>query len=354
MDLRNSAHSATVHVAPYAGERAEWDAFVRNSPTSTFFHQTRWLDVVEQSFGYQRRDLVARRDGRIVGVLPLCKLSLPFRRACFMSLPFAVEAGVCADDDAARCALDGAAIALAERESAQYLELRDGAGGDGFAPREGIYCRFRRPLHPTDAENLDAIPRKQRRMIRVGQRSGLHVRIGASHLGEFHDLYARTARRFGSPVFALGYFRSLLETFGDDCVLMTVWHADSAIAGVLSFFFRETVMPYYAGSRREMLRYSPNDLLYWELMRHAVERGATAFDFGRSKVGTGAFAFKRHWGFEPQPLRYRVRALTGAPPARSLDDRWVRRLRRCWSQLPLSFTKLAGPALLRRLGPYYT
>lgn len=352
--MGDPACAACVRVDPYAGEREAWDAFVRASPTSTFFHQSRWLDVVEQCFGYRRHDLVARRAGRVVGVLPLCELAPPFGRACVMSLPFAVEAGVCADDAEARTALEAAAIAVAERQRAAYLELRDSAGGAGFSPREGVYYRFRRALLADAEDNLRAIPRKQRRMIRVGQRSGLTVEVGDSHLGVFHDLYARTARRFGSPVFALGYFRSLLETFGDDCVLMTVWHADSAIAGVLSFFFRETVMPYYAGSRREMLRYSPNDLLYWELMRHAVERGATAFDFGRSKVGTGAFAFKRHWGFEPQPLRYRVRALTGAPPARSLDDRWVRRLRRCWSQLPLSFTKLAGPALLRRLGPYYT
>ena len=354
MDLRDPINATALRVAPYAGERAEWDAFVHSSPTSTFFHQTGWLDVVEQTFGYRRRDLVARQAGRIVGVLPLCELSLPFRRACLMSLPFAVEAGVCADDDAARRALESAAVTLAAQQSAQYLELRDGAGGDGFALREGTYYRFRRALSRSDAQNFDAIPRKQRRMIRVGQRRGLHVRRDAAHLAEFHDLYARTARRFGSPVFALDYFRLLLETFGDDCVLMTVWHADSAIAGVLSFFFRDTVMPYYAGSRREMLRYSPNPLLYWELMRYAVERGATAFDFGRSKLGTGAFAFKRHWGFEPQPLRYRVCAVAGAPPTRSLDDRWVRRLRRCWSQLPLSFTKLAGPALVRRLGPYYT
>lgn len=350
----DTAHGATVRVDRYAGERDEWDAFVGGSPASTFFHRSGWLDVVEQSFGYRRHDLVARRGGHIVGVLPLCEVSRPFGRTCLMSLPFAVQAGVCADDAEARRALDAAAVALARRQKAESIEVRDGVGGDGFSPREGVYCRFRRALHASDEDNLRSIPRKQRRMIRVGQRSGLTTEVGDAHLGAFHDLHARTVRRLGSPVFAVRYFRLLLDTFGDDCMLMTVWHDGVAVAGVLSFFFRDAVLPYYAGSRREMLRYAPNDFLYWELMRHAVRRGARAFDFGRSKVGSGAFAFKRHWGFTPEPQGYRVCAFGSAPPVRSLDDRWVRRLRRCWSQMPLSFTKLAGPLLIRRLGPYYT
>ena len=90
------------------------------------------------------------------------------------------------------------------------------------------------------------------------------------------------SRRFGSPVFAARYFRVLLDTFAEDGLLMTAWLGTTPVAGVLSFFFRDTVMPYYAGSRREMLHCAPNDLLYWELMRHAVARGATAFDFGRT------------------------------------------------------------------------
>ena len=40
-----------------------------------------------------------------------------------------------------------------------------------------------------------------------------------------------------------------------------------------------------------------NDFMYWEVMRRASERGYRVFDFGRSKVGTGSYAFKCNWGF---------------------------------------------------------
>jgi hypothetical protein len=79
------------------------------------------------------------------------------------------------------------------------------------------------------------------------------------------------------------------------------------------------------------------------------------FDFGRSKKGTGAYEYKCHWGFEPEPLRYRVYVQNGGPvPDHSASDSNVQILRRVWKKLPLPVTKLVGPFLLRRYGAYYT
>ena len=52
-------------------------------------------------------------------------------------------------------------------------------------------------------------------------------------------------------------------------------------------------------------------MMYYQIMCHAARRGCTIFDFGRSKVGTGTYAFKENWGFEPQPLVYAVRTAAG-------------------------------------------
>jgi FemAB-related protein (PEP-CTERM system-associated) len=351
---RGADGGAPVRVEPYGGDRAEWDAFVLATASSTCFHRTAWLDTIERNFGYRRHDVVARRDGRIVGVLPLCEFGTFVTGRSLLSVPFAVEAGICAADPAARRALEQAAVAIGATRGAVSVELRDHAEAPEFRVREGVYCRFRRLLAARDAENLAAVPRKQRRMIRVAQRHGLRADPDRRHIAVFHDLYARTARRHGSPVFALRYFQTLLDAFGDDCLLLTAWRDDVPVAGVLSFFFRDTVLPYYAGSRRELSRYAGHDFLYWELMRAAVRRGVRWFDFGRSKLGTGAFAFKRHWGFEPEPLRYRVCTYGRSRPARSIEDAWVSPVRRAWSRLPLSLTKRLGPALVRRFGPYYT
>lgn len=347
--------SPPTQVESFQGSGAEWDEFVATAPHATFFHRFGWRDVLEQGFGFRAHYLAARRAGRLVGVLPLCAVPTGLRGRCLLSLPFAIEAGVCAADEPARRALEQAAIALSAASGAAFLELRDGLDGDDFRPRDGVYVRFRRPLHPTDEENFAAIPRKQRRMVRVGQRHGLTARSELADLDAFYDLHARSLRRLGTPVFPRDYFRRLLETFPGDCTLLTVRAGARPVAAVLSFRFRGTIMPYYAGSRRASFHLAANDFMYWELMREACRHGATEFDFGRSKPGTGAYAFKRHWGFAPEPLRYRVHAGAGAAAAqRSIDDRGVRLLRWGWRRLPLACTTRLGPVLLRRFGASYT
>lgn len=351
--MQSTSSTSATRIEPVAS-RHEWEDFVQTAPEATFFHRRGWMDVLEETFGFRSRLLVARRDGRLVGILPLCELCPPFGRPRLLSLPFAVEAGVAAVDDEARRALEDAAVSLARELGARCLELRDGLGGAGFHLHGDLYCRFRRSLSPCDDENFDRIPGKQRRMIRRGQASGLRACV-ETEVDVFHDLHARSQWRLGTPVLPRRYFASLLRHFPEDSVVLVVWRGDTPVAAVLSFFFRDRVLPYYAGSRDEYFRYGINDFMYWELMRLACGRGARTFDFGRSKRGSGAFDYKRHWGFVPEPLRYRVHALgRGAPRSRSVDDASVRLLSWGWRRLPLSVTKKVGPLFSRHFAPYFT
>jgi hypothetical protein len=87
-------------------------------------------------------------------------------------------------------------------------------------------------------------------------------------------------------------------------------------------------------------------------MRHAVaRRGARRFDFGRSKAGTGAFDFKRHWGFEPEPLTYGFWLPDGgSPPEINPLNPKYRLFVELWKRQPLWLSKLAGPLIARQLG----
>jgi FemAB-related protein (PEP-CTERM system-associated) len=342
-------------VSPYAGERDTWDAFVRRTPGGTFFHLIGWKEVLERTFGYTAHYLIARRGGEIAGVLPLVELHAPLMERCLLSVPFGVDGGVCSADGAAQQALDSAALALGRARGARYVELRDGRAAPGFHVRTGRYARFRRALHADDATELAALRPKRRYMIRLGQRNGLTARVDAADLPVLHDLYALTARRLGTPVFPLRFFRTLVARFPDETVILTVRRDGVPAAAALMFLFGDTACPYYAGSRRDFFRYAVNDFLYWELMRHARRRGARVFDFGRSKVGSGAYLFKCLWGFTPEPMRYRVYAFDAdAAPERSSGDANLRRLQQLWSHLPLPLTKLLGPFIVARYGAYYT
>jgi hypothetical protein len=91
--------------------------------------------------------------------------------------------------------------------------------------------------------------------------------------------------------------------------------------------------------------------MYYALMNHARRRGCKQFDFGRSKVGTGAYAFKKNWGFEPEPLSYAIRTADGAA-ARDVNPMSPKyRLQvALWQRLPLSVANWLGPAIAKGLG----
>ena len=86
-------------------------------------------------------------------------------------------------------------------------------------------------------------------------------------------------------------------------------------------------------------------------MCHVARAGYRMFDFGRSREGTGAYNFKRHWGFEPVPLPYQYVLADGSQHAEPQS----RRIRRCtwrceaWKRLPLPLTKVVGPRLTKYL-----
>jgi FemAB-related protein (PEP-CTERM system-associated) len=131
-----------------------------------------------------------------------------------------------------------------------------------------------------------------------------------------------------------------------------VLHEGRPVAAVLNFHFRNEVLPYYGGGTREARGLAANEVLYWEVMRRAGrERGATSFDFGRSKAGTGAFDFKKNWGFAPQQLHYCYRLAEGsAIPENNPNNPKYRLFIDLWKRLPLPLANLLGPPLVRGLG----
>jgi FemAB-related protein (PEP-CTERM system-associated) len=231
-----------------------------------------------------------------------------------------------------------------------YLELRNLQNQGLALSTKSLYVTFSREIASTEEENLEAIPRKQRRMVRQGAKHGLRAEIGQDHLDGCYEIYAHSVRNLGSPVFPRALFRAIGTAFDKDCRVLSVWHGGKMLAGVLTLFYRDRVLPYYGGSLREARQYAANDFMYWELMCYAAKEGYRLFDFGRSREGTGSYDFKRHWGFEPRPLPYQY-LLVGA---RSLPNfnpsnprlRWAVQT---WQRMPLGLTKLVGPWLTRYL-----
>lgn len=333
------------------GDAARWDAFVDMCSMATFFHRAGWRRVLSRSFGHDCHFLYAERAGEIRGVLPLVHVKSRLFGNTLISNAFCVYGGPAARDDAAYDALDAAAVALAERLGVGVLTYKLMAPRhDDWVRDSGLYATFRKEISADDDANLKAIPRKQRAMVRKGIKNGLRSEVDGN-ADRFYPIYAGSVHGLGTPVFSRAYIDALIEEFGDDCEILSVLDGDVVVASVMSFYFRDEVLPYYAGGTDEARGVAGYDFMYWEVMRRAVERGCRLFDFGRSKRGTGAFSFKQHWGFEAQPLHYEYKLVRASEPpnVNPLNPKY-RLFISLWKKLPLPVANRLGPMIAKDLG----
>ena len=328
-----------------------WEAYVERSPEATFFHRIGWREILEDEFKHPTHYLIAERGAIVTGVLPLAEVRSRWFGHSLVSLPFGVYGGPAADDVETALALTDAAERLGRDLRVDHVELRNRSPLRTDWARSDLYVTFRKTLLPETEANLLAVPRKQRAMIRKGAKNGLTAQVD-DDAQRFFALYADNMHRHGTPPFARSYFDRLLATFGDACEVQTVVDASgTAVSSVLSFYFRDEILPYYAGDTPDARDLAANDYKYWELMRRACERGIRVFDYGRSKRTTGSFSFKKNWGFEPVPLAYESRLVnaTSLPQNNPLNPKYQAMIA-IWRKLPRPLVNALGPHIVRGLG----
>ena len=328
-----------------------WDEFVMSCQQATFFHRSGWQRVLRDVFRHETHFLFTTQGDRISGVLPLARVKSFLFGNSLVSLPFAVYGGVAAENEAAAAALEREADRLAQGLGVQHLELRQLERCHDGWPTQDLYVTFRKALSSSGQDNMQAIPRKQRAMVRKGIKCGLRGEQDTD-VSRFFALYASNVHRHGTPALPKRYFETLRHEFGQDCEILTVLGPSGQIlSSVLSFYFRNEVLPYYAGDHEAARDVAANDFKYWELMRRACERGVTLFDYGRSKRDTGPYAFKKNWGFEPTPLRYEYRLYKrDSVPQNNPSNSRYKFLIDAWRRLPLGIATRLGPLVVRSLG----
>ena len=343
-------------IRPYSEAYAEaWDAYVRRAPGASFCHLSGWTRVVERTWGHRPHSLVAERGGSVVGVLPLALVRSRLFGSMLVSTPNAIYGGALADDAGVRRALVAEAKRLAARLEVDYLELRDPWADDGAVDPDlhgkELYVTFEHPLVADEAALLRGLPGKVRNMIRKGRKQGLRSELGGAELlDEFYDVFATNMRNLGTPVLSKRLFAELLREFPETCDILVVRHGPRVAGATMNLYFRDTALPHYGAAYREFHPSGVSNFMFWEVMRTAAARGCTRFDFGRSKLDSGSWAFKRTWKMTERPLPYKyflVRARQ-LPNLNPLNPKF-RLMIHAWKRLPVGVAKLRGPPSVRNI-----
>lgn len=333
------------------GSVLRWNEFVFACPDATFFHRAEWQKIIGEVFRHPTFFLYAEKASQIVGVLPLAHVNSRLFGNALVSLPFAVYAGIASNDPEAQASLEARAQQLAAKLDVDHLEFRNVSAKHSNWPTQDLYVTFRKEILPDAEANMLAIPRKQRAMVRKGIKNCLKSQVDRSS-DRFFSLFADNVHRHGTPALSKRYFDTLLKVFGDDCEILTVTSSEGKLlSSVLSFYFRDEVLPYYAGDDEAARDLAANDFKYWELMRRSSERGLRIFDYGRSKVGTGPYAFKKNWGFAPQPLHYEYCLYKrDSIPQNNPNNAKYKLFIEAWRRMPIGLANWLGPHIVRNLG----
>lgn len=344
------ASTRPVVVRDVSGDEA--DAYIAAHPLATPYHRRQWLDVIRAAFGHETKYLVADQGGRIAGVLPL----VFFRSRLFgrfaVSVPFVNYGGVLSDGPEIDDQLLQRAVEETRRAGGSHLELRHTRQHfAGLTPKRHKVAMALK-LEPTADAQWTALDRKVRNQVRKAEKSGLAVQAGGAELlPEFYAVFARNMRDLGTPVYGVRFFEQVMAVFPTESRVFVVRLEGRPVAASLVHWHRrQTIEVPWASSLREMNPLCANVLLYWHMLRFAIEHGFETFDFGRSTPGEGTYHFKKQWGAVARELVWEYWTAPGRPvPELNPKNPKFALAVRGWQRLPVGIATALGPRIVRNI-----
>jgi FemAB-related protein (PEP-CTERM system-associated) len=310
----------------------------------------RWLMVLREAMGHKSYLLEVKEHGGLVGVLPLALVDSFLFGRFLVSLPYVNWAGVIANTEAIATALVERAVQLADELDVNYLELRHERQHKhpALGVRYTSKANMRLPLPSSAVELWEQLRSVVRTQVRKSEKQGFFVEWGGVHLLDgFYRVFTQNMRDLGTPVYSRRLFERILAIFPDEAELCVVRDGSRPIAGSLAIHGRGFTEVPSASCLREYRSSAVNSLMYWRLIQRAIERQQQVFDFGRSTIGSGTYAFKRKWGAEPEPSLWQYYVRKGSQTDMRPECGKYDRLIAIWRRLPVSLTRVAGPWIVR-------
>jgi FemAB-related protein (PEP-CTERM system-associated) len=328
----------------------EWDEFAEAQPGATLGHSSAWAAIYRQSYGLDSRYLCCREaNDRVAGVLPLVVFrGRPGGQPRLVSLPFLDSAGILASNAEATDALLAAVTELCRRERFSGFELRRNAGFVDGAEASGGMDRVNLVLElEADAETQwEKLRAKVRNQCRKADREGL-VLAGpddSALLSDFYGVFEINMRDLGSPVHSLAFFEAMSAAFRERIRFIVTRLEDRPVGGLVAIRYGQRVYVPWASTLRAERSRCPNNQIYWEAIRWAIEVGAKGLDFGRSPIDGGTYRFKKGWDARQEILDWRRLQPDGQsiPANAGTDNAMLKRLSQLWTRLPVPVASALG------------
>jgi FemAB-related protein (PEP-CTERM system-associated) len=241
---------------------------------------------------------------------------------------------------------------IRKQTQSQTVELRMLKDAEFDLPQRSNKVTFILDL-PEDAEALmKSFKAKLRSQIRRPLKEDMFAKVGAEDLlTDFYYVFTRNMRDLGTPVYHKNFFGTILGELAGQAKIVMVYTAErQPVAAAFIIGFKDTMEIPWASSLRQYNRFSPNMLLYWEVLSEAIRSGYKKFDFGRGTKDGGTHRFKKQWGGEEVELHWYYLLASGEqlPEVNKENPKYAMAIK-VWQKLPLFVTKFAGPSIVKHL-----
>ena len=331
-----------------------WDDYVNAHPAARIFHTGSAINIGLRAFGLETYFLtVSDASGRIAGALPaVVQTLIPWTRT-LVSLPFCTYGGPLADDTQSLQALVGGCEQIAALRKVDRIVLRsETAVTSPNRPASLGKVSMVRDL-PSTAEDLAGqLGSKLRSQIKRAEKCSPEIKFGSAELlNDFYVVFRSVMRDLGTPVYPRNFFDVVFDALGRSASVVVIYVHGLPVSAAILVHWRTTVEVPWACTLHSMSSTAVNMRLYWELLKLAISKGCTEFDFGRCSPGDGTHRFKAQWGARPRQLHwYAWSPSSGAQMTHALDARSrLGGMSQLWSKLPAPVANWLGPRISARL-----
>lgn len=342
--------TADVHVIPMEQRRAQWDRFVASHPGACVYHDSRWKEIFEGTFGHRCHYLAAERQGEVEGVLPLVEVRTLVFRHVLVSLPCVTYGGIAARSEDAGRALAQAAVRLAQQLGTHHIELRQASLLPLDWPSRTHKVALAVPASDDPHRLWSSLSSRMRGKIRKAQREATFTISGPEAIESFYSVFCRNMRDLGTPVYPLRFFEHIGRSFHQAVRLFLVGWQGRPVAAAFGLEDGSVLrLPWICSDYRCGGIYA-TEYLYWSVLQWAADHHFASVDLGRSTAESGGHRFKRQFRPQEEMLHWYYWTSNGArAPYLSPDNPRLRWACHLWSHLPLAVANHLGPWVVKNL-----
>lgn len=324
-------------------------------PKLSYIGLDSWMNFVNDVYGHPVHRIAVLEDEKPRGALSLLEVRHPVFGHYLATAPFGSYGGFACENSTARGLLLDEARRLAQGLGAEYVSLRfdDTASPppDGWSEHP-VYFTYLIHLPANPDGLLRRFSSDHRNHIRKSLKKGFSIRFG--HLDLLDDAYeaiARSMHELGSPYHSRNYLRKMAEHLGETLEFAVTYDAKGKITGGGVFIHQgKTIFNLHANVLRFARSSYAGEFLYWSVILHAMEKGYSTFDLGRSLHGSGNDIFKSKWAPEKKPLAYWFWLAPGRElPSLNQKNPKFQFAIAAWKRLPQFIVRPLGPFIIRGL-----